>query len=186
MTRRHATLQAGRGPHYRLAHPALFAVVFVLTVALLLTTGAAKMRAQSTRQGTLGGPPTLTRPDVTASIHQDIMDWGTRYRAKITVENRGNAPMPAVKVSTYAIPNLHTGTTPPSLQQCIADPRVDCIRHKTTVGPLAAGEKKRYHVGGKQLRTTTLFVQVAIECGLPGLGGPPRKVALSPTPRTTS
>ena len=111
-------------------------------------------------------------PDVTAHIHQAVMDYGTRYRAKITVENRGSAVMPQVKVSTYGVPNHHTGTLPPSLEQCISDPRVSCIRHETTVGPLAPGQNQAFHAGGKQPRTTTLYVHVIIECGIPGLGGP--------------
>ena len=102
-------------------------------------------------------------PDVSVHIRQDIMDYGTRYRAKITVENRGTAMMPQVNVRTYGVPNHHTGTPPPTLEQCMIDPRVSCVRHKTTVGPLAPGQKKSFHAGDKQARTTTLYVRVIIE-----------------------
>ncbi len=111
-------------------------------------------------------------PDATGKIRQDIMDYGTRYRAKITIENEGTAPMPEVTVVTLIIPNYHTGT-PPTPEQCISDPQAPCERHKKTVGPLAPGQKKSYHAGKKRLRTTTILVHVSILCGVPGAPAPP-------------
>ena len=106
-------------------------------------------------------------PDVTASIHQDIMDYGTRYRSKITVENKGSGPMPEVNVATIVVPDTHwPGGQPPTPQQCISDPQQPCERDSRTVGPLLPGKKDSFHVGKKRLRTTTLFVQVNISCTL--------------------
>jgi hypothetical protein len=106
-------------------------------------------------------------PDITASIHQDIMDYGTRYRSKITVENKGNGPMPEVNVATIVVPDTHwPGGQPPTPQQCISDPQQPCERDSRKVGPLLPGKKDSFHVGKKRLRTTTLFVQVNISCTL--------------------
>jgi len=106
-------------------------------------------------------------PDVTASIHQDIMDYGTRYRTKVTVENNGNGPMPEVEVATMVVPDTHwPGGQPPTPQQCITDPQQPCEQDHRKVGPLLPGRKESFHVGRKRLRTTTLFVQVTIRCTL--------------------
>jgi hypothetical protein len=95
------------------------------------------------------------------------MDYGTRYRAKITVENQGTATMPKMTVHTLIIPNYHIGN-PPTPEQCITDPSQPCERLNWQLGPLAPGEKKSYHAGKKRLLSTTILVQVGIGCTVPG------------------
>lgn len=121
--------------------------------------------SESNNQGNASFPSNC--PDVTASIHQDIMDYGTRYRSKITVENKGNGPMPEVNVATIVVPDTHwPGGQPPTPQQCVSDPKQPCERDSRKVGPLLPGKKDSFHVGKKRLRSTTLFVQVNISCTL--------------------
>jgi len=121
--------------------------------------------SESNNQGNVSYPSFC--PDVTASIHQDVMDYGTRYRSKITVENKGNGPMPEVNVATIVVPDTHwPGGNPPTPQQCISDPKQPCERDGRKVGPLLPGQKDSFHVGKKRLRSTTLFVQVNISCTL--------------------
>ncbi len=95
------------------------------------------------------------------------MDYGTRYRSKVTVENKGNGPMPEVTVATIVVPDTHwPGGNPPTPQQCISDPQQPCERDTRKVGPLLPGHKDSFRVGKKRLRSTTLFVQVNISCTL--------------------
>jgi len=105
-------------------------------------------------------------PDVTASIQQDWMDnFHFQYKAKIRVVNNGQLPMPAVQVLTLGM-RYNPVSTPPNPDQCI--PNNNCtVKDQRTIGPLAPGEAKKYHVGQKFTAAETVIIQVKFFCNPP-------------------
>ena len=60
-----------------------------------------------------------------------------------------------------------------------------CVRVGKTIGPLGPGEKKRYHVGGKQPASNSMRLEVTILCGS-GSGYPDPNCVESDRPTTLS
>lgn len=105
-------------------------------------------------------------PDVTAAIEQSWMDnFHLQYKAKIRVVNKGRLPMPAVQVLALGM-RYNPASTPPNPGQCI--PNNNCtMKDQRTIGPLAPGEAKKYHVNPKFTAAETVIVQVKIICNPP-------------------
>ncbi len=91
-------------------------------------------------------------PDLTATIREDPVDNHLRYQIKVTVTNQGNLATPGKFVVLVA-----AGSDPHILFQNLP------VQAESYLGPLAAGESKSFHVGGKHLATTTTWVRVLVD-----------------------
>lgn len=107
-------------------------------------------------------------PDVSASIRKDWTDYNTRYKAQISIFNKGGVVMPQVNVRTLGFsfrPN--DMSRPPT--DCLSDYKIasSCMKDDRLIGPIAPGQSIEFEPGGKYDMTEKLNVQVDITCGTP-------------------
>ena len=113
--------------------------------------------------------PVLTgRPDMAIKLKKDSVDAGLRYEVKAEISNKGSVPTGPLSVLAVLSINHHTGT-PPSLDQCIADPRIsNCVVEKHSVDSLAPGAEKRWKIGGKVPASSSVAGRSLVACSNPG------------------
>jgi hypothetical protein len=108
------------------------------------------------------------RPDMAIKLKKESVDSGLRYEVKAVISNKGNVPTGPLSVLAVLSINHHTGT-PPSLDQCIADPRIrNCVVEKHSVDSLAPGDQKAWKIGGKVPASSSVAGRSLVACSRPG------------------
>ena len=108
------------------------------------------------------------QPDMSSKLKKESVDAGLRYEVKVEISNKGSVPTGPLSVLAVLSINHHTGT-PPSLDQCIADPRIsNCVVEKHSVDSLAPGAEKRWKIGGKVPASSSVAGRSLVACSNPG------------------
>jgi hypothetical protein len=108
------------------------------------------------------------RPDMAIKLRKESVDAGLRYEVKAVISNKGNVPTGPLSVLAVLSVNHHTGSAP-SLDQCIADPRISsCVVEKHSADSLAPGDQKSWKIGGKVPASSSVAGRSQVACSNPG------------------